>query len=313
MNLEELRTQVAIDESGSQAAASRALGLSRATLHRRLALLEERIGVQLARTGPQGVELTFGARGIARQARRVVDESNALRNYAKDITGRSHELLRIGVPLGLPTPLFAQVVGTFREQRPDLRFEIEVCADPMAQIEGTVDLVLHFGATVPSGPWESFPVVVVPEYAAASARYLATHGTPTSLADLRDHTLLGQSGGQFDSRCWHGLNGARIPIEPTIVCNDMLLLVEMVKAGLGIAVIPEPLLTLAGEGAGALVKVLPDRIRIDRSITVIAHESTLELPQIQFVLDMLRDIRSHPGLLDLVALRGAAPIGDRFE
>lgn len=310
MNFEELQTLVAIEESGSQAAAARTLGLSRATLRRRLAQLEERIGVPLARTGPQGVELTHEARGIARQARRVVDEANALLKFAKEITGNSDSLLRIAVPIGFPAAISAQVMATFRELQPGLRCEVKVCPNPLEEIEHGIDLVVHFGAVVPPGPWESFPIMVVREYAAASPAYLEANGVPQSLDDLRDHTLLSWSGVDGDPNAWDLADGESLRVLPTVICNEMPILLEAARAGLGIAVLPEPMLAHERDPDASLVKVLPELIRCDRMISVVAHESSLDLPRIQFVLELLRDLPSNPALVELIEASGSEPFGE---
>lgn len=312
MNLEELQALVAIDESGSQAAAARDLNLSRATLRRRLAQLEQRIGVPLARSGPRSVELTAEARGIARLARRVVDESTALLKYAREVTGKSSGLLRIAVPVGFPVHITSQIFGSLRELQPELRFQI-ICHDnPFAEIENDVDLVVHFGAAVPTGPWESFPIMVVHEYAGASPAYLATHGVPQTLDDLQHHDLLSWTGVDDDPHHWQTLSGEALHVTPVLISNEMPMLLHAARLGLGIAIVPEPLFSQPDAAGENLVKVLPELIRYDRAISVIAHESMLDLPRIQFVLDILRNITSDPMVVELLQGQLEPSTGEPF-
>ena len=78
MNLDELRAFLAVAELGSMAAAAERLGLSRATLRRRVNALEARAGVDLFERDHQGARLTLAGAVLQRRGAALLDESQAL-------------------------------------------------------------------------------------------------------------------------------------------------------------------------------------------------------------------------------------------
>lgn len=301
MNLEELQVLVTLADVGSQAAAARTLGLPRATLRRRMQQLEERLGVALVSAGPGGVELTEVALQVAEQARRVLAEADRLVATARDAARLVEGRIRLAVPVGIPAQMRVATFAWLREYHPNLRLEVIDCADPLGALESGVELAIHLAATLPEGPYESFPVAEVPERLAGSDDYFAVHGEPRTLADLADHVLLSCRPRGEDPMRLPRLDGGEVDIDPMLIANDMLVVRTAAAMGLGLALVPTVLLQLPDESEPPLRTVLPDTIGITRSISVVVHESALDLPRIQAVLELVRGVVGHPavgGLFD---------------
>ncbi len=299
MNLEELQVLVALDATGSQAAAARRLGLSRATLRRRLEQLEARVGVPLVRVGQSGAELTEAAKVLATQARRVLSEAESLLETARAAAGRIGGRLRIAVPDGIPPEIHAEFFAWTREQHPDLEIDIRAHVDPLTLLGAEVDLVIHFGGAVPDGPWESFPIIEVPERAVATAEYLSRRGVPQRLEDLAKHDLVSWRSGDSDPFFWPLQKGGRLAVSPVFVSGNMLVNRAVIARGLGIGFVPELLMELPHEDGSPFVEVLPEQLSVRRAASVVVHESMLELPQIQLMLTMLGDVQRHPAVAPL--------------
>ncbi|WP_336922425.1 LysR family transcriptional regulator [Aquipuribacter sp. SD81] len=84
MTVESLRAFVAVADEGTFTDAALALGTSQAAVSRRVAALEDRLGVRLLQRGPRGATPTATGTRLLAHARRVLDELAALERVAAD-------------------------------------------------------------------------------------------------------------------------------------------------------------------------------------------------------------------------------------
>ena len=128
-NWDDLRIFLAVARSESLSGASPALRMDPATLSRRIARLEDRLGAALFIKSPQGYRLTETGARVRDDA--VAAESAMTRalEQAPSETGFSGQI-RIGAPDGCANYLLPQVCAAICAQHPDL--EVQVLALPRA-------------------------------------------------------------------------------------------------------------------------------------------------------------------------------------
>ena len=123
---DDLRIVLAIATSGSLSGAGRSLGLSHATVFRRLGELEERLGVQLFERGRSGYSLTAAGEDVAAAVRRIESEvlDTERRVAGRDL--RPSGTLRVtttdSLLIGLLSPLFAEFCAAY----PSITLEVVV-------------------------------------------------------------------------------------------------------------------------------------------------------------------------------------------
>ena len=112
MDLDELQTFVEVADAGGVSPAARRLGVSKSIVSRRLARLEEELGIQLLARTTRGAALTEAGVTFRNHAARVCAEIDLARETilpAGDLRGR----LRVAAPLSFgPThlaPVLAQL------------------------------------------------------------------------------------------------------------------------------------------------------------------------------------------------------------
>ncbi|WP_129139341.1 LysR family transcriptional regulator [Modicisalibacter coralii] len=127
----DLQVVLAIVEAGSLAGAARRLGVSHATVFRRLGALEKRLGVRLFERARSGYAPTPAGDDLAATASRVAEEIDGAE---RRLLGRDLALsgsLRITTTdtllMGLLTPLFAE----FRAAHPRITLEVAVSNRPL--------------------------------------------------------------------------------------------------------------------------------------------------------------------------------------
>ena len=123
-----LRSFIAVAEEGHITRAAERLNTQQPPMSLRIRALEERLGVQLFRRKPRGVELTAAGEAFLAHAYKLLDQHeralDAVRRADRGELGR----LAIGtVPTGPLHPVMPSSVRLFCERYPDARISIHEC------------------------------------------------------------------------------------------------------------------------------------------------------------------------------------------
>ncbi|MGQ9365112.1 LysR substrate-binding domain-containing protein [Azospirillum sp. ST 5-10] len=242
------------------AAAGRALGLPKSKLSRRIAALEERLGVRLIQRSTRRFAVTEIGQNYHRHCLAVVAEAEA----AQEAVDRVRTEPQGQVRLSCPGPLLQSHVGAmltaFMAAHPRVRLHAEATMRRVDVIEEGFDLALR--VRIP--PLDDSDLVVRP--LAPSAHVLvgapslfAGRRPPQTPADLAafDSLDLPASG----EHLWRlrGPDGTlvAVPHLPRLVTEDMETLRRAAVAGLGLVRLPQ-FLVQDDLADGALVAVLTD-------------------------------------------------------
>jgi DNA-binding transcriptional LysR family regulator len=121
MELRELRAFVAVAEEGGLSAAARRLHISQPALSQTIGGLERQLGVKLLVRSSTGVQPTDAGTELLGEARAVLARyEQAVRAMAR-YTGKGDGVLRIGIPLELPSGLLDPALAAITEAHPDTR------------------------------------------------------------------------------------------------------------------------------------------------------------------------------------------------
>ncbi len=257
-DLEELRTFVQVLDSGSMTAAGRVLGLPTNVVSRRIARLEERLGVPLAQRSTRKLQPTEEGRRLHLRARRILEEAAQAETELRGIgLGLSGELR-----LALPTLVAAAAkpaLYALMDEHPTLELRMFVNDRPAEQvvrdiIEQGLDAALLVGNTPPASIVARRLAHFEPVLA-ASAEYLARRGRPRRLEDLHDHECLCYIGDRLQTH-WvlRSASGKEelVAVHGRFASSDSRALRQAMFDGQGIG------LAAAAEFASpALVRVLP--------------------------------------------------------
>src|SRR5258707_2095164 len=271
-------------EAKSLSRAAAELGAPRATIGRRLARLEERLGVRLLRRTTRALALTDAGDAFYRHARIVLDAvaqaEASVRKSDKVIRGT----LRVSTPPMLD-PSFNALVCDFARAYPEVRIHIDASSRYVDLLREGYDVALRAGTELQPGI-VARTLARTSTVAVASPAYLAANGTPRKARDLRTHRrLVGFTRG-LPQRHWPKAGGGKIAVEGSFVTNDITLLMDAAVRGLGIAVLPTLLVGVPLE-RGTLVRVLPDVIHGESRVSVVYQEKELLPPQVRAFIDLL--------------------------
>jgi DNA-binding transcriptional LysR family regulator len=292
MDLEETRAFLAVLDHGSFKAAADIVKQPRATLRRRVEALEARAGVSLLARSHSGVIPTAAGELLARQARMLLRETNALLDALRELGDEPSGELRIGAPLGLPTQGLALLFGFCQAEFPRLRLQVRVCADPISELLEHVDMALHLGPALPAGHWRTHTLSCTDTGLRASRSYLRRHGMPRSVAELEHHKLLGWHAPSEDPKRWPLRDGGTTGVDPAMTSMDPHALRRLAHLGFGIALLPDADAPEFDSDDEALLPVLDGVIGCTRELQIVVPEVLAETGRMRAILDRLARLGS---------------------
>lgn len=235
MGLDDALIFTRVVECHSFTSAALTLNMQKSTVSRRIAQLEERLGVRLLNRTTRKLRLTEVGQAYYERCRQIMQEfaeaEQAIMQLQKEPTG----LLRISSPIEFGQLFLGGVVGEFMRRYPAIQVEVELTTRTVDPVEEGVDVVIHRGRPQDSS-LVARPMMSSPRQLFASPDYLAQHGVPRRPEDLVDHRCIQI----MDSgRKWHFVDPhVSVLVNPVLTVNNITLAREAALVGAGIANVP---------------------------------------------------------------------------
>jgi DNA-binding transcriptional LysR family regulator len=185
----ELEFFVLLARHSSLSAAARALDLTPPAASKRLAQMEQRLGVQLVQRTTRSISLTSEGETYLRHATRILAEIREMEDAVSLGRSAPRGLLRVNATLGFGRTTIAPLISQFVKRYPDVEVQVEVTDRPVDLVESGFDLAIRFGA-LPDRRLNARRIMSNRRFLCASPRYLERHGTPKTLADLAKHRCI---------------------------------------------------------------------------------------------------------------------------
>jgi DNA-binding transcriptional LysR family regulator len=267
----------------SRAAAE--LGIPRATISRRLARLEERLGTRLLRRTTRSLVLTDAGQAFYRHARIALDAVDTAEASVRRPDDAIRGDLRVSVPPIIDDEFFT-VIEEFARSHPALRVHMHFSNGLVDLQKGGFDVAIRASRVVEPGLVARHimrqRVILV-----ASPEYLAAQGTPRTRRDLRDHRCLMAFGANdLPQTHWPVAGGGSIHVQGWLFSNEVRLLLHAALRGVGIALLPQSFVAEVLE-RGLLVHVLPGLIEAEARVMIAWAERELVPPQVRAFVDAI--------------------------
>jgi DNA-binding transcriptional LysR family regulator len=280
----ELLAFTRIVESKALSRAAVELGVPRATIGRRLARLEERLGVRLLRRSTRSLALTQEGELFYRQARLVLDALESAEESVRQDAATLRGNLRVTVPSGLD-PAFSAMLLEFMRDHPEVHLQVDFSTRLVDLVREGYDVALRASAQLEPG-LIARTVARHKLVAVASPAYLARNGSPKSARDLRRHRCLtGFARGELPETSWRSHRGS-VAIEPVFSSNNLEVLRDAALDGAGIVRLPEVLVSPFVE-RGELVRVLPQVLDTENRLSVVYVERKFLPAHVRAFVDAL--------------------------
>jgi DNA-binding transcriptional LysR family regulator len=145
MALQDMALFVEVARAQSFTRASKASGIPIATLSRRLATLEKRVGVRLIERTTRRLTLTEPGRRYLERCERIVQEADIAHEILKDAAERLTGHLRISMPVEFGLFSIAPIIDEFARHYPDITIDAELSPRPANFVDENVDVSIRLG------------------------------------------------------------------------------------------------------------------------------------------------------------------------
>ena len=259
MDLNSLLIFAKVVEANSFSEAARRLKMPISTVSRRIADLEDQLGVRLLERSTRSLRLTDAGSEVLEHAQRSAELSDAVDSIVSNQLSNVSGLLRLSAPPSISDTLLAPLVGAFQASYPNVRVQILVTDRFVDHIAEGVDLVFRLGALKDSS-LVARTILTYRHQLVASPAYLGKSKPPETPQDLLDHRLLAFAHWKPENR-WsfvhaNGKDKETLAFLPYLSMNDFAGLAAALLAGAGIGDLP-PVVQPELLRDGRLVEVMP--------------------------------------------------------
>jgi DNA-binding transcriptional LysR family regulator len=186
MQTTDLRIFLAVAAAGSLSAAGRHLNIAVMQVSRRIAALEEELGVRLFHRTTRSISLTAEGEALLPYAHTISDADDNALNELRPQSARVSGTLRLTAPSVFGQAIVMPLLPKLLEQHPQMSVDLHL-SDQLVDIVGLgLDLAIRV-ATLDDSELVARKIAPNPWVICAAPRYLDAHGIPTTLAELDLH------------------------------------------------------------------------------------------------------------------------------
>lgn len=275
---------LAVAETGSTLSAGRALRVSQTTVARRIAALEQGLGLTLFERRRAGYALTAVGEALLPQARALRASAIQFGEAAEARKRVEGGAVRLTAEESYVVGVLPAMLRELRETHPDIVIELDATEDVRDLEAGAADIAIRVTKNIESSSGlvgrrigDDFWTVY------CSRIYAAGHALPRNRRELAAHPLIGGGGGAIGRYygTWlreNGLEGS-IAMQHSSVSG----LLSAVRSGMGLASLP----CFVAEADDDFVRCLPHAASGAREIWLVTHERLRQVPRVRIVMDFL--------------------------
>ncbi|MDO9306679.1 MAG: LysR family transcriptional regulator [Mesorhizobium sp.] len=293
MNWDDVRIFLAVARAGQILGAARRLELNHATVSRRVAALEDALGVKLFRRRTTGSELTPSGERFLQTAERMEADMIAARSELAGGDEAISGIVRIGAPDGFGVAFLASRLGALTAEHRDLKIQLVPVPRSFSLSRREADIAITTERPA-EGRLVAQKLVDYSLGLYASRAYARANGIPVTQAELKDHRLVGYVPDLVFSPSLAYAQEFSPDWDAAFSISSALGQVEAVRSGAGIGILH-----------AFIARALPDLVPvaaakpIRRAYWLVYHESVRPLRRIQAVAGFITGVVEREKLLFL--------------
>lgn len=256
VDLNDLAYFAEVVSHGGFAAAGRALREPKSKLSRRIAGLEERLGLRLIERSSRRFRVTETGQAFYDRCRAMLAEAEQAEALVLQAHAEPHGRIRFSCPSGMIAPV-SDLITSFSARYSKVRLQLIVTDRAVDLIEERIDLALRVRAELTTDAeltirslGRSIRILVASPQLANQIASVEQLPTLPVLSTNDEHDVVDWNLESDDGR------KQSVRVQPRIGCAHMAQLLSAAAAGLGVALLPERVCRSA-MASGQLVRVLP--------------------------------------------------------
>lgn len=292
MDLDLLRTLIAVDRHGSFAAVARKEGVDPSSVSRRIAALEDALDLRLFERTTRRLRLTEAGQLYRDRAGPIIDALDEAADAARDVVAEPSGLLRVTTSVAFGERWLTPRLATFRVAYPRIEIEMLLSDATLDIAAEGIDVALRLGPRV-EGALVVSKLFDTRYRAVASPSYLEACSRPQAPSDLDSHHGIMFALPRFGS-AWRFRTSPTSLIEEArpqrvLTISNALAIRRAALDGLGVALLAD--WTVAEDlEKGRLIDLFPDH---EGSATGFDTAAWLVYPSRSYVTARLRVFIDH--------------------
>jgi DNA-binding transcriptional LysR family regulator len=289
-DLNDLYYYVHVVDHGGFAPAGRVLRLPKSKLSRRIAKLEERLGVRLIQRSTRHFTVTEAGETYYMHCKAMLVEAEAAQEAIDTLKAEPRGVIRITCPIPLVHTYVGVMLADFMARYPHVTVHMEATNRRVDLVSESVDVALR----VRRPPLEDSDLVMrvladLSQCLVTSPALVERLGFPAAPATLSNWPSLGLgTAQQIHSWVLHGSDGSQATLHhtPRFVTTDMIALRDAAVAGVGVVQLPV-FMARAQLAAGLLIRLVPDWAPRREIIHAVFPSRRGLLPSVRTLIDFL--------------------------
>jgi DNA-binding transcriptional LysR family regulator len=296
-----LQSFIAVVEEGSIAKAAIRVHLAPSAVSKRIAELERHLRTPLLIRSNRGIEPTFAGRTLVRHARSVLHGLDELVTEIRDFSSGIRGHVRLFANISSITQFLPHDLESFFTRHPGIHIDLEEhisSATTRAVAENAADVGIYAQADNEYG-LEVFPyrrdqlVLAVPRGHGLARRKVI------NFVDTLDHEFVGfHKGGAINYLLLRAASGANRTLKLRFQVTAFEAVIAMVRAGLGISVLPTGTVNLFGREPGVRTIRLADGWAARQLKLCVRGRRNLPAAAALLVAHLLREPEGTPAIAD---------------
>jgi DNA-binding transcriptional LysR family regulator len=260
-SLDEIETFLTVMELGTVSATAARLNLSKSVISKRVSDFERTVGAALFRRNAGRITPTEAANRLSERLRPALAELVAATEsgaWGMDGAAPLRGSLAIAAPMSFGTMHLSPILARFAAAHPELELRIDYDDRARDLARDGFDIGVRIGEAR-DGALKARKLCEDRQVVVAAPSYLARHGTPEALADLRHHQVITYAH-LADVALWQFRQGDRTvspQVRGRLALNNGEAMCDLAIAGLGLAMLPGFIVSGALK-SGTLVRILPE-------------------------------------------------------
>lgn len=255
MDWDKLKIFHSVAKAGSFTNAAKHLNTSQSALSRQIKSLEDSLNISLFTRHARGLVLTHEGEQLFKTADEMAQKIQATRLALMESTDKPVGRLKVTTSVTFGSLWLIPKLKEFKDMYPDLDVELTLSDNIVDLALGEADVAIRYRVPKQADFIHRF-LMNINHHIYASPKYLQEKGTPLKATDLKKHSIIlyGPDVPKGLENINWILKTAKIdkPYHGTIEVNTLFGVLEAVKAGMGLATLPDYLAASAPE----LVRVL---------------------------------------------------------
>jgi DNA-binding transcriptional LysR family regulator len=277
-----------IVKQGSLSAAARELGVTPASISKRLTKLEAELGVPLVLRTTRRLTLTDEGETFHVNAVRLLTELEDMERMVRQNRAAPKGLLRVNAPLGFGRTYITPLVSRFVRQYPEVDVQLQLSDHPLSLVDDTFEVAIRFGE-IPDARLVARKIASNRRLVCGAPAYLKKHGTPRVPHDLVQHNciVLRQNDAAYGTwRFTKGKQSETVKVRGTLSSNDGEACMSWVLDGHGLMLRAEWDIAKYVK-TGRLKILLEDYATPDADIYAVSGERQARSPRVRAFTEFL--------------------------